>query len=122
MRNAFQELSSQFNVASIKAATIMLQSMSDKIFIFNLREGYTLEDLEVFLNKLKSIHYDEGYGTQYLYGTIWFNDGTWADRGEYDGFEWWQHHACPSVCYMEEEPREEDSWDGDENDKLMLYS
>ena len=27
--------------------------------------------------------YDDGYGGQELYGTIWYKDGTWSTRGEY---------------------------------------
>ena len=41
--------------------------------------------------------YDDGFGGQQLDGQIWFKDGTWADRGEYDGSEWWQYHKCPQV-------------------------
>ena len=39
--------------------------------------------------------YDDGYGGQELYGYIWYSDGTWSDRGEYDGSEWWQHQVRP---------------------------
>lgn len=39
--------------------------------------------------------YDDGYGGQELFGYIWYNDGTWSDRGEYDGSEWWQHQTRP---------------------------
>lgn len=35
--------------------------------------------------------YDNGYGRQELYGTIWYSDGTWSDRQECDGAEWWEH-------------------------------
>ncbi len=41
--------------------------------------------------------YDNGYGGQELEGTIWYSDGTWSDRGEYDGSEWWEHRECPSL-------------------------
>lgn len=39
--------------------------------------------------------YDDGYGTQELFGYVWYEDGTWSDRGEYDGAEWWQHQVRP---------------------------
>lgn len=39
--------------------------------------------------------YDDGYGRQVLFGYIWYEDGSWSDRGEYDGAEWWQHQAKP---------------------------
>ena len=35
--------------------------------------------------------YDDGYGDQELFGNIWYADGTWSDRGEYDGAEWWEY-------------------------------
>ena len=30
-------------------------------------------------------------------GTIWYTDGTWSDREEYDGDEWWEHRVCPEI-------------------------
>lgn len=57
---------------------------------------YTEEEYNAFIESL-DFEYDHGYGGQELFGTVWFNDGTWADRGEYDGSEWWQHHICPVV-------------------------
>lgn len=41
--------------------------------------------------------YDEGFGGQELGGIIWYEDGTWSDRGEYDGSEWWQYQSCPDL-------------------------
>ena len=40
--------------------------------------------------------YDNGYGGQNLFGCIWYGDGTWSHREEYDGSEWWQYMKCPS--------------------------
>ena len=58
--------------------------------------GYTAEEYEAFLNKL-NFKYDDGYGGQELYGTIWYKDGTWSERGEYDGSEWWEHRFVPEI-------------------------
>jgi hypothetical protein len=41
--------------------------------------------------------YDNGYGSQELEGTVWYSDGTWSERGEYDGSEWWEHRECPPL-------------------------
>ena len=41
--------------------------------------------------------YDSGYGGQNLYGTIWYKDGTWSNRDEYDGSEWWAYRKCPEL-------------------------
>ena len=41
--------------------------------------------------------YDSRYGRQELEGTVWYADGTWSDRVEYDGTEWWEYRECPSL-------------------------
>ena len=62
-----------------------------------LREGYTPAEYEAFLNQL-DFKYDSGYGGQELYGTVWLiEEGTWFERGEYDGSEWWEYKECPQV-------------------------
>ena len=63
-----------------------------------LKEGYNSREYQAFLDKL-DFNYNDGYGGQYLYiySTIWFIDGTWADRGAYDGSEWWDYQKCPSI-------------------------
>ncbi len=61
-----------------------------------LKEGYTEEEYNEFLSQL-DFEYDSGYGMQVLDGTIWMQDGTWIDRGEYDGSEWWVKRECPPV-------------------------
>lgn len=38
-----------------------------------------------------------GYGSQELFGYIWYKDGTWSERGEYDGSEWWEHKERPEL-------------------------
>jgi hypothetical protein len=63
---------------------------------FNLTTGWTEEEWCKFLSSL-DFEYDSGYGGQNLFGTIWYSDGTWSDRGEYDGSEWWEHHECPNI-------------------------
>jgi deoxyribonuclease-4 len=51
----------------------------------------TLDEVLPQLN----FYYDDGYGGQELFGYVWYEDGTWSDRGEYDGSEWWQHQTRP---------------------------
>lgn len=57
---------------------------------------HTAGTLEEIL-PLLCFDYNSGYGTQYLFGTIWFADGSWADRYEYDGSECWDHHTLPAL-------------------------
>ena len=55
---------------------------------------HTVGTLEEIL-PLLDFNYDSGYGTQLLFGTIWFADGSWAGRYEYDGSECWDYHTPP---------------------------
>jgi hypothetical protein len=53
--------------------------------------------LEEVLPKL-DFDYNDGYGSQELDGTIWFSDGTWSEREEYDGSEYWEYKlGCPDL-------------------------
>jgi len=60
--------------------------------IINSEEGYlTLADIANL-----DFEYDDGYGSQELFGVVVFKDGTWLDREEYDGSEWWDYRKCPT--------------------------
>ena len=61
-----------------------------------LSVGYSATDKEKFLSSI-NWNYDSGYGGQEVFGTIWYNDGTWSSRGEYDGSEWWEYHSVPCI-------------------------
>ena len=61
-----------------------------------LKVGHTDADYEAFLNSL-NFEYDNGYGSQELFGTVWFEGGTWAERDEYDGSEWWSYVGRPEI-------------------------
>ena len=61
-----------------------------------LRSNRNIQDEFDFLEKLNYIDYDSGYGIQELFGIIVFKDGTWLEREEYDGSEWWKHCELPT--------------------------
>lgn len=61
-----------------------------------LKSKRTTADEEAFLNALRTIDYDKGYGIQELYGTIAFKDGSWLERWEYDGSEGWTKMKTPT--------------------------
>lgn len=61
-----------------------------------LRQGHTPFELEGFLNSL-DFEYSSGYGSQELFGTVWFTNGIWMDRYEYDGSEHWDIHRYPAI-------------------------
>ena len=44
-----------------------------------------------------NFEYSNGFGGQELQGTIWYSDGTWSERAEYDGSEWWEHRERPPL-------------------------
>ncbi|NDE60016.1 MAG: hypothetical protein EB010_11475 [Acidimicrobiia bacterium] len=90
MRNAKNELLRAIGNKKIHAATIELGGN------YRLLVGYTEDELNTFLDQLDK-EYDSGYGQQELLGTVWFTDGTWMERGEYDGSEWWELRERPEV-------------------------
>ena len=61
-----------------------------------LKSTRTVEDEMNFIKVLQGINYNDGFGLQQLFGTIVFKDGTWMERREYDGSEWWEHYAVPT--------------------------
>lgn len=63
-----------------------------------LSVGHTQEEFDSFMNELDFM-YDSSYGGQELHGTIWLQDGTWMERGEYDGKEWWHRVSMPKIPY-----------------------
>ena len=61
-----------------------------------LKHPHTKEEAEAFYNQL-DFRYNNGYGTQELYGTVWLTYGVWLSRWEYDGSEGWQVNRCPII-------------------------
>ena len=98
--NAKAELEQLIKRANVplKCAEITLGEVdyNENTTSYILVEGYSEVELAEFFEKL-NFEYDDGFGGQELFGTVWFMDGTWADRGEYDGSEWWDYHKCPEV-------------------------
>lgn len=68
----------------------------DDVLIAKLKQGFTPEEEEIFWNTL-DFSYDNGYGGQELFGTVWLENGAWLTRGEYDGSEWWEYHKYPEI-------------------------
>lgn len=61
-----------------------------------LKQRSTTEEFNNFLD-LINFNYDAGWGCQELYGILWYTDGTWSDRYEYDGSECWDYHEVPEI-------------------------
>ena len=58
--------------------------------------------------------YDDSYGAQEVASdlVIVFKDGTWLERAEYDGSEWWEYKQLPKKPEKQRKPKKEDifSW------------
>lgn len=101
MLNAREEFEKHIdNIASVKCAMLCWGDPEynwrnkevERVFLY---PGFTEQDYKDFLDRIH-VNYDNGYGGQNLFGTIWYTDGTWSDRREYDGSEWWEHQTCPA--------------------------
>lgn len=90
--NAKDELKDMlFPGLEIRCASIRYNDMN-----IVLKDGHSTMDYLDFLNRL-DFEYDNSFGMQELHGTVWLPDGTWLDRGEYDGSEWWAYRVCPEI-------------------------
>jgi hypothetical protein len=94
--NARKELQDFFTnpELELKCALIQFSWQDNEGIVLPL--NFTEQDLQKFFQELDVI-YDNGYGCQELYGTVWLTNGTWLSRGEYDGREWWQHNELPEI-------------------------
>ena len=122
MENAFEELMNEFRLidktkSDVKCAVIGLSNgypMADEPFmildnpikpntntryfstVVVLKDEWDNSDWEKFTKEL-NFSYDDDYGRQNLYGIVWFKDGSWLERYEYDGKEWWVLKHIPTV-------------------------
>lgn len=97
MSNAKKELLEAVkDTAKIKCASIYYGRRENKENKKVLKLNHTNDEYNEFFNSL-DFEYNDGYGGQELYGTVWLEDGTWLSRGEYDGSEWWEHNVLPDI-------------------------
>ena len=74
------------------------------------RHGHTLDyiehitlyntgiELDEFVQFISDFQYDSGYGCEYVPPFILkMYDGTWYERAEYDGSEWWKFNKAPDA-------------------------
>jgi len=104
--NARQELERVLNFLERGIVCATIQRLGDTDFSvncleekegsINLRDIHTKAEYEEFMQKL-DFEYDAGYGWQVLDGIVWLDNGSWLERGEYDGSEWWAHRETPKV-------------------------
>jgi hypothetical protein len=108
--NAKDEFLSHIGNRKVKCALILIDEIKEnQRFLISscahtpineiyalLTTGWDNEDWVQFLD-LIDVEYDNGHGSQYLRGTIWYEDGTWSQRREYDGKEWFEYCVCPVI-------------------------
>ena len=95
--NAKKEFLSHIEEREVLCAEIVLDATYvDNPVTYILKVGYSLSDFEKFLEQL-DFNYYSGYGWQKLYGIIWYEGGSWSERGEYDGSEWWEYKSLPEI-------------------------
>ena len=97
--NAAEEFVEHVNEAGSKVLCAIISSSqwtANGAAVFHLPMYPTEEEYGAFLDLL-NFEYNSGYGSQELFGTIWYYDGTWSDRSEYDGSEEWSHNECPPI-------------------------
>ena len=98
MINARQELISALEqVDKVRPADVVAFNIQIKDYhdgILHSCKGTTLTPDA--LEKLDVV-YDNGFGSQHLFGYVLFNDNTWLSRHEYDGSEWWEYNHPPTV-------------------------
>lgn len=99
--NAREEFLEHISGNRVKCAEIGIDfNFASKVHycesIVNLKIGYTESDFNKFLSDI-NVEYNAGYGTQFLFGTIWYEDGTWSEREERNGSEWWCNKSVPDI-------------------------
>jgi hypothetical protein len=94
MTNALEEFKG--HVGSQEIICVSLYCYVEVESAYLLRKDYTPEDFKLFLQSL-NFEYDSNYTGQQLYGTIWYADGAWSSRGEYAGYDHWQHNIMPDI-------------------------
>ena len=85
----------QKNNKEVISAIMVLNRFPDTDLKIVLNINYSENEYNNFL-KVSDVKYENGFGLQELYGYIWYNDGTWSERHEYDGEEEWRYKKCPS--------------------------
>lgn len=91
MINAKNEFIGQIGNKKVLCCCLIMEEKS-----LELTTGWTNDDWNLFISSI-DFEYDNGWGSQELFGTIWYTDGTWSERKEYDGSERWEYKSCPEI-------------------------
>jgi hypothetical protein len=94
MINAKEEFLKHVGYRKVLCATVSHRDLINTDYKLNVEHSY--KEYDKFIESL-DFEYYPGYGAQELFGVIWYIDGTWSTRGEYDGSEWWENHLRPQI-------------------------
>ena len=96
MMNAKKEFLNEIIYVDDKLVCAKIKYYNEDSFKeFVLKPNFSDDEYDKFLEEL-DFEYDDGYGSQELFGIILFEKG-WCSRIEYDGSEWWEYNLKPSV-------------------------
>jgi hypothetical protein len=94
--NCKQEFENEVNGKQVLCAKILHDDWDDGACEYFLPRNYSPAMYNTFIESLDFSYY-AGYGVQEIYGYIWYVDGTWSERSEYDGSENWDFRECPAI-------------------------
>lgn len=95
--NAKEEFLEHIKEREVLCAEIVLDApYEDNPLKVILKIGYSPYDFEKFLKQL-DFNYDSWQGNQELYGVIWYIEGSWSERDQCDGYEWWEYRSLPEI-------------------------
>ena len=98
MKNAKEEIIKHINDRKVIYIEMEIVSME-----IDIDDGGIIENVKNIKGTIEEVlplldfQYDNGFGYQEVYGTIWYADDTWSERESYDGREWWVHRVRPEL-------------------------
>jgi hypothetical protein len=99
MINAKKEILELLDQKKIICANIRFCALTNKEESRNitLKVNYNRADYIRFFNSLDFDYEDKAYSAQQLFGVIWFNNNTWAERYTNEIYEAWTIFKKPDI-------------------------
>lgn len=92
MINGYEELMEKMDEVNKNVSDIDMMGIYVNSKKGNVEKKFFNKNVdEEFLKKEMGFDYDNGYGGEELFGVVCFKDGSWLERMEYDGSEWWEY-------------------------------
>jgi len=92
-----EKLQEEFPLEDLEKKLIEVVDYGKVVYIEGIGNNKTVLDTNVGIPDLiENFDYDDGYGSQKVFGLLVFKDGSWLDRDEYDGSEEWVLRFTPT--------------------------